>query len=161
MTTRSAPNDSNQKAVVSVSEMASMCGFSRARFYELIQAGVMPSPCYDLHTRKPLYTAEIRDACLRVKMTNIGIDGRYVLFQRRRQAPLATQGRKGAAVAVNAAPEASEGILASLRALGMTATSPAAVEAAVKQLYPDGIASVEPGEVVRAVFRHLRRPPAA
>ena len=42
------------KAIVTVSEMARMCGLSRARFYQLQKAGIFPSPVYDVSTRRPI-----------------------------------------------------------------------------------------------------------
>jgi ACT domain-containing protein len=36
------------KSAVSVCEMARLVGLSRSRFYELVEAGVFPSPIYDL-----------------------------------------------------------------------------------------------------------------
>lgn len=68
------------KAIVSVAEMARMVGFSRARFYQLIQAGTFPSPVYDIHTRRPTYTEDQQLVCLDVRRRNCGIDGRPVLF---------------------------------------------------------------------------------
>jgi hypothetical protein len=48
------------KAVVSVSEMARMVGLSRARFYQLQQAGVFPLPVYDVASRRPVYPQDKR-----------------------------------------------------------------------------------------------------
>src|SRR4051812_17658387 len=64
--------------------MSKLCGLSRSRFYELTAAGVMPQPVYDPQTRRPMYTSEMQLACLRVRSSNIGIDGRYVLFYQSR-----------------------------------------------------------------------------
>ena len=44
------------KAIVTVSEMARMCGLSRARFYQLQKAGVFPAPVYQ--DGRPLYPEE-------------------------------------------------------------------------------------------------------
>ena len=44
----------------------------------------------------------------------------------------------------------------SLACLGMSATSQQ-VEAAVADCFPDGIQKLDSGEVVRAVFLHLKR----
>src|SRR5207237_1482345 len=78
--------DSTLKAAISVSEMAARCQLSRGRFHELVRAGVMPYPQYDLRTRRPLYTRDLQDACMNVRATNVGIDGRYVVFYASRAA---------------------------------------------------------------------------
>src|SRR5471030_1670642 len=71
------------KAVVTVSEMARMCGLSRARFYQLQHAGVFPSPLYDVSTRRPFYVEELQKVCLEVRRRNCGINGKPVLFYAR------------------------------------------------------------------------------
>jgi hypothetical protein len=42
-------------------------------------------PNYCIYTRKPLYTADVAALCVRVRETNTGIDGRYVIFYARRE----------------------------------------------------------------------------
>lgn len=74
----------HRRAAYSVVEVAKLCGLSRARFYDLIADGVVPPPVYDLRTRRPMYTAELAARCVEVRETNIGIDGRYVMFNERR-----------------------------------------------------------------------------
>ena len=50
-------------------------------------------------------------------------------------------------------PEIVDGV----RALGLTMVTAAEVEAAVKQLFPGGTDSVDPGEVIRSVFLSIKR----
>jgi hypothetical protein len=47
-------------------------------------------------------------------------------------------------------------LIEGLKSLGMVAVAATQVEAAVKSLYPSGIDGVSQGEVLRAVFLHLR-----
>src|SRR5271166_3448958 len=68
------------KAAVSVAEMAKMVRLSRARFYQLQQVGVFPSPVYDVSTRRPIYVQELQEVCLEVRRRNCGINGKPVLF---------------------------------------------------------------------------------
>ena len=70
------------KAIVSVSEMARMCGLSRARFYQLQKAGVFPAPAYQ--EGRPVYTEEQQQVCLEVRKKNRGVNGKPVLFYARR-----------------------------------------------------------------------------
>ena len=71
------------KAVVTVSEMARMCGLSRARFYQLQKAGVFPAPVY--RAGRPVYTEDQQQVCLEVRRKNRGVNGVPVLFYARRR----------------------------------------------------------------------------
>jgi hypothetical protein len=44
-----------------------------------------------------------------------------------------------------------------LQSLGLAGVTAAQVGAALKELYPQGMAGVDQAEVIRAVFLHLRR----
>src|SRR3990172_921349 len=72
------------KAIVSVAEMAHMCGLSRARFYQLVKDGVFPPPLYKLETKRPFFTEEMQEVCLEVRRRNSGINGKPVMFYARR-----------------------------------------------------------------------------
>ena len=142
------------RAAVTVSEMAELVELSRARFYELIGTA-FPHPVYDVITRRPLYDHELRDSCLEVRRTGRGIDGRPVLFNRKRQtnsvnktpAPV-----KQPTVPKNVVPAE---ILDGLKALGLGSTQPDQVRMAIDQLFPNGTESVDQGEVIRQVFVFL------
>jgi hypothetical protein len=133
------------KTVVTISEMARMCGLSRARFYQLI-GSAFPSPIYDVSTRRPFYDEEAQRVCLEVRRRNCGIDGRPVLFYCKR-VPITAQKRL---------PKSEKNLsqlIDGLRALGLNAST-AQVEAAMKEL---GLSGTENGETVRTVFLHMQR----
>ena len=71
------------KQAVTVSEMARMCGLSRARFYQLIGTA-FPYPVYSVSTRRPFFDQELQKVCLEVRRRNCGIDGKPILFYSRR-----------------------------------------------------------------------------
>ena len=75
-----------QKKAVTVAEMATMVGLSRARFYQLIGTS-FPLPIYDLATRRPFYPVALQEICLDVRRRNCGIDGKPILFHRRAKDP--------------------------------------------------------------------------
>ena len=77
-------NNVQTKAAVTVAEMARMVGLSRARFYQLQDAGIFPLPLYDVSTRRPFYDEEAQRVCLEVRRRNCGINGKPVLFYARR-----------------------------------------------------------------------------
>lgn len=144
------------KAIVTVSEMARMCGLSRARFYQLQKVGIFPPPLYDVATRRPIYDEELQKVCLGVRRRNCGVNGKPILFYARRN-PLAPAPPKPRAKAPTPKKDQHPDLIEALQALGLAAVTAAQVGAAVKEVYPQGTAGVDQAEVVRAIFLHLRR----
>jgi len=146
----------NEKSIVSVAEMARMCGLSRARFYQLSNEGVFPAPLYRIDTRRPFFDEEMQAVCLEVRRRNCGVNGRAVLFYSARigSAVVKTKAKKKT-------PSKTNGyfndLIEGLRCLGLTTVTASQVESAVRQVYPKGVDGVEAGTVLRAVFLHLKR----
>ena len=147
-------NEPPAKAVVSKSEMARMVGLSPARFAQLVGT-TFPWPQYDVKTRRPFYPEELQSVCVEVRRRNCGIDGKPVLFYACR--PVSTvpvrKPKKVAAVKNDHHADLIDGI----KGLGLVAVTAAQVAEAVKEIYPQGMAAGASGEVLRAVFLHLRR----
>ena len=141
------------KAIVTVSEMARMCGLSRARFYQLQRAGIFPPPVYDVANRRPIYVEEMQIVCLEVRRRNCGINGKPVLFYCRggNLRPSVTKGRKR-----KPKTEKHADLINALVDLGISVTA-AQVGQAVKELFANGIEGIDQAEVVRAVFLRLKR----
>ena len=149
-----AANEPQTKAAVSVAEMARMVGLSRARFYQLV-GETFPWPVYDLATRRPFYDAALQSVCLDVRRRNCGVNGKPVLFYARRPLGTPVPGRKSRKiVAVKRqscrSARRAEGPGAGGRHGDQVAE---AVEGVVPEWSPRGAN----GEVLRAVFLHLRR----
>jgi hypothetical protein len=146
------------KAIVTVSEMARMCGLSRARFYQLQKAGVFPAPTY--HDGRPVYTEEQQQVCLEVRRKNRGINGKPVLFYARRilGAPSPPPVKK-VPTPNKSSPQNKDiaELLDGLNALGLTTATAAQVVGVTKELFPKGTDNLDQGEVLRAVFLHLKR----
>lgn len=143
------------KAVVTVSEMARMVGLSRARFYQLIGTA-FPWPVYSVSTRRPIYAEELQEVCLEVRRRNCGIDGKPILFYSRRSAGapvVAKQKQKQP----RPADDRLVGLIEGVRSLGLTSATRQQVEAAIGQLYPNGVDGLDQSEVLRAVFVHVMR----
>lgn len=142
-----------QKAAVSVSQMSRDVGLSRARFYQLLGEGVFPQPSYDPDTKRPYYCEEGQAQCLEVKRRNVGVNGKVVIFYASRSAqPKQSPKPKAKPKPTNQHAD----LIDSLACLGVSATAQQ-VQAAVAECFPDGIQKLESGEVVRAVFLHLKR----
>lgn len=148
--------DVQTKAVVCVAEMARMVGLSRARFYQLVHAGTFPSPLYDARTRRPVYTEELQRVVLEVRRRNCGVDGRPVLFYARGPRPTAPAKPLRSARAT-APTNGHADLIDGLAALGLASATAAQVDAAINNLYPSGTDRVDRGDVLRAVFLHLKR----
>jgi hypothetical protein len=132
------------KAVVSVAEMARMVGLSRARFYQLVNDGVFPSPLYRIETRRPFFDQQMQELCLEVRRRNCGLNGRPVLFYARRLGTPTTKVKTTPPKNSHKHADLIEG----LRALGLTTVTVAQVEAALQQTFPNG---------KWRVFLHLKR----
>ena len=141
------------KSVVSVAEMARMCGLSRARFYQLVNESVFPSPLYRIDTRRPFFTQEMQEVCLDVRRRNCGLNGRPVLFYARRLgAPIPKS-----TTTPNKNSHKHADLIEGLRALGLTIVRPADIDAAIKKHFPNGKSGVDDETVLRTVFLHVKR----
>lgn len=149
----SAPNET--KAAVTVAEMARMCGLSRSRFYQLIGTA-FPEPERQPGTGRPVYTQELQQVCLEVRRRNCGIDGKPVLFYARRlgSAPARPKPPKPK---LEAKGKDVAALVDGLNALGLTTATAAQVQHVAGELYPQGTAGIDQGEVLRTVFLHLKR----
>ncbi len=141
------------KAIVSVAEMARMCGLSRARFYQLTKEGVFPTPVYRIDNRRPLYTEEMQEVCLEVRRRNCGINGKPVMFYSRRVGTPVTKSRKRSPVKQNKHVQLIDG----LQSLGLEKVKGSEVDAALTECFPDGHDGIDEGTVLRAIFLHLKR----
>jgi hypothetical protein len=147
-------NEAKTKVVVSISEMARMVGLSRSRFHQLIGT-TFPWPLYAVSNRRPFYDEELQKCCLEVRHRNCGIDGKPVLFYSRRPVTTVHVRRPNKAKLPKDNPY--DDLIDGLKGLGLATVTVADVAQAVKQLYPQGMPKAAEGEVLRAVFLHLRR----
>lgn len=142
-------NRQGARVGVSVGEMARMVVLSRQRFHQLVQASVFPQPQRD--NGRPHYDEPMQQICLEVRRRNCGVNSQIVLFYARRQHATPTRPKRAIPVSD---PQAD--LLDGLRALGLVSVTAADVGAAVKELFPQGIAGIDEGEVIRAMFLRLQ-----
>jgi hypothetical protein len=147
-------NEPKTKAVVSVSEMAHMIGLSRSRFHQLIGT-TFPWPMYWVSNRRPFYDEELQNCCLEVRRRNCGIDGKPILFYARR--PVTSVPVRRPNKTKPPKDDRYGDLLDGLKGLGLVNVTAVDVAEAIKQLYPQGMPEASNGEVLRAVFLHLRR----
>ena len=146
---------SDLKTVISVSDMAKMVGLSRPRFYQLVGT-TFPWPLYDLKTRRPFYNEELQQICLKVRRRNCGIDGKPLMFYSRRLQTAPTTRRTPKPPPKRANGDNYSHLIDGLKSLGLVVV-PAQVTMAIKEIYPNGLGEVAQGEVLRAVFLHIKR----
>jgi hypothetical protein len=150
------PADVQTKTIVCVAELARMVGLSRARFYQLVQAGTFPPPLYDVRTRRPIYSEQLQQVILEVRRHNCGVDGRPVLFYARGPRPTVPP-KSHRTHSTKATVHDHADMIDGLAGLGLTTATAAQVGAALKVLYPSGTDNVDRGDALRGVFLHLKR----
>lgn len=141
---------SSSKAAVSVSEMAALCLLSRSRFYKLMESGAFPKPVQPESAKRPLYDTELQQKCLEVRRTGIGANGHPILFNRmRKKTTVPTKSE--------AKPQHAE-LIDALGELGLK-TDSKAIATAITTLFPAGIETLDQGQVLQKLFRHLKGKP--
>jgi hypothetical protein len=143
------------KSGVSISDMARTVGLSRQRFHQLMKAGVFPQPLRDEATERPYYNEQGQAQCLEVRRRNCGVNGKIILFYARR--PTITTPTPRPMKPRPAPVEQHAEVIDGVRALGLAHVTAAQVGEAIKLLFKCGIAGVDVGEIIRAVFLHLRK----
>jgi hypothetical protein len=152
-------NESCPKTVCSVSELAKVLKLSRGRFYQLIQRGSFPPPIYDVQTRRPYYTLELQQICHEVRQTNIGHNGRPILFYtpRRKKEHLespAFPAEKRKKPVSNAQYQELADALANM---GLSNVNSQQIQDALNILFPgQRLEILDYGLVIRQLFRHFK-----
>lgn len=142
------------KAAVSVSEMARMVGLSRARFYQLMNEGIMPKPTIDPSICRPYFDELSQQSCLEVRRRNCGVNGKRVMFYPARTMT-AKVAKKQSKPSTKLSKQHVE-LIESLASLGLTVTSQQ-VETALQESYPNGVADTDHGTIVRTLFLFIKR----
>jgi hypothetical protein len=131
--------------------MARMLGMSRARLYQLLKDGTFPAPCRDAEGRA-FFTRDQQAQILTAYRMNTGVNGRSVFFR-----PKAVRGmpsRKPPARPEASADAYRNGLLAALRAMGLSHLTKQQLDTAIRTLYPAGLPEDRP-LLVRSLFLHL------
>lgn len=142
-------NDSHPKAAITVSRMCSKLGMSRSQFYWHVKRGTFHAPLR-LSNGRPYFNASQVEDNLKARELGIGVNGEYVLFYERSETPNQPK--------VTPASKADHtGLVESLQALGLSGLTTKQVAEAVEACYPKGTSSEDENDILRAVFRHLKR----
>jgi len=139
-----------EMSVINVRQMAEKCHFSPSRFYELIAAGVFPSPLIHPSSKRPMFDRELQERCLEVCRTGIGVNGVPVLFNRK-----PSRGRKQPPRPVAGENSFVTELVTALKGLNIS-TTPRAVEDALAAEFPQGHAGVEMGSLIVKIHDRLK-----
>ena len=135
------------KQIVSMTEMAEMLQLSRARFYQLLDAGFFPKPLKDERSKRPYYDLKLQEHCLESRQSGIGVDGSFMLFYSPRK-----KRTKKTKMSVSPAQEFAE----TLNSMGLDC-SEKEVSSALSEIYPEGTEGLVQGLVVRELYRYLKQ----
>ncbi len=137
------------KPIVSMTEIAQMVQLSRARFYQLLQAGFFPKPLHDERSKRPYYDLELQKKILECRQSGIGVDGSFMLFYSPRKNGTASNVRKKIDPVVKELAD-------TLESMGLDITVKQ-VQQGLLEIYPDGTNGEEQGVVIRELFRYLKQ----
>lgn len=141
-------NDNSLKAAISVSKMCSLLSMSRSQFYWHVRKGTFHAPL-KLANGRPYYNASQVEDNLKAREMGIGVNGEFVIFYERGNDP---------AKKPTAKPKVDHtALIESLQALGLTGLTTAIVEKAMVECFPKGTAGHDEPDILRTIFRHLKR----
>ncbi len=141
------------KAAISVSSLCRLMNMSRSQYYFHAKRGTFHSPLYLASNNRPYFTASMVEDNLKARETGVGVNGEYVIFYERRDAAAKDEPTKPVIDV--------ESLVDGLKTLGLNAVTAAQVEAAVKASFPNGAEGQEESNILRTVFRFLKRTGAA
>ena len=151
----------NLKSICSVIEMATALQLSWTRLYQLITAGVFPTPVYDIRTRRPYYTVELQKICQKVRQTNIGHNGLPALFYSLRR-NLTESAPKILNLSNKRKETPSDPIFRelaeSLQRMGIREATEELVNESFKKLHPNQTQEgIDTGLLLRGLFRYFKK----
>lgn len=143
--------ENSLKAAVSVSQMCRLFHppMSRSQFYWHVAKKTFHAPLYLASNKRPYFTASMVEDNLRARETGVGVNGEYVIFYERQLTATKATEKKGK-------PDHST-LIDGLKSLGLMSVSDDQIEGALAACFPNGITSQDEPNVLRVVFRHLKR----
>jgi len=134
------------KAAVSVSAVCRQLGMSRSQFYLHVERGTFHTPLRLPTNQRPYFTASMVEDILKARETGVGVNGEYVLFYDRRASSQESSGTKD-----------HSSLIDGLKNLGLAGVTNQQIEAALAICFPKGSQGHGESDVLRTVFRHLKR----
>lgn len=141
--------DNQPKAAITVSKQCALLGMSRSQFYWHVKRGTFHAP-FRLSNGRPYFNASQVEDNLKAREMGIGVNGEYVLFYERvEESPKLRE---------MPSPKADHTeLIEGLQSLGLSSVTTKQVAEAVVACYPKGTCNVDENDILRTVFRHLKR----
>ena len=150
-------SDVRTKAAVSVSEMCRLLSISRSQFYWHVKRGTFHEPLKLPSNGRPYFTADMVEQNLTARETGIGVNSEFVIFYERRSPSDVSRTTTHKRAKPHPKPVAPSSPLADgLHSLGLNVTSDQ-IESALTACYSTGTDGEDEANVLRTVFRHLKR----
>ena len=137
------------KAAVSLSSLCRVLKMSRSQVYFHIRKQTFHTPLRLASNNRPYFTASMVEDIIKARETGIGVNGEYVLFYERQ--PTATKQEDTKSKNDHSA------LVEGLALLGLTNVGTEHVEAALNACFPKGTTGQDEANLLRTVFRHLKR----
>lgn len=153
----------NLPNILSITQMAKVLQMSRARFYQCLEAGYFLKPQYTENTRRPYYTAEMAEANLNAKKSNVGINGKICLFYSPRNSQIipVLKNKDSKPAQDKTHGNTYEDLIAGLTALGLSGITNSQIQAALSHCYPEGHQNIAQGEVLKGLYLYIKRQDSA
>ena len=139
----------NNTAIYSIKSVCKLLKLSRGQFWNLQKEGIFPECLTDSMTGRHYFNEELKDICLQVRKTGIGVNNCFHLFYDPRQntgKPRQSKPQNNTMVSA---------YLDTLRSMGIADITAKDINAALTTLYQDKIPAQE-GVVVRDLYRYFR-----
>ncbi len=147
----------NLPPYINISTMAKHMNMSRSRLYQLVELGVLLKPAYLLNNKRPVYTREMAMRNIKVKNSNVGINGEIVMFYSARTT--ATKPKKTVQKLTDhkvVAPDKHTDLIDALESLGLEKITSSQIDSAIHKCFPDGTDNISDDDILTSVFRHLK-----
>lgn len=141
--------DNQPKAAITVSKQCLLLGMSRSQFYWHVKRGTFHAPLR-LSNGRPYFNASQVEDNLKAREMGIGVNGEYVLFYE-----CVEESPKPREMPSPKADHAE--LIDGLQSLGLSNVTTKQVAEAVVACYPKGTCNVDENNILRTVFRHLKR----
>ena len=141
------------KAATSLSSLCRLLKMSRSQMYVHIRKKTFHAPLRLASNNRPYFTASMVEDIIKARETGVGVNGEFVIFYERQPNTKKIEDKK---------PKADHSALVEgLSLLGLTNVTTEQVEAALIACFPKGTTGQDEANVLRTVFRHMKRAGAA
>lgn len=148
MTARTT-SETSLKAATSVSQMCRLLKMSRSQFYWHVKRGTFHDPLYLSSNKRPYFTAAMVEDNIKARETGVGVNGEFIIFYERQPAQAKPPEKKDT-------PNYTA-LTEGLKNLGINPVTRDQLQAALVVCFPDGTSGQDEAQVLRVVFRHLKR----